>query len=388
MTPAELAYSIVRAARDVAVERGHDPSVVPGESRLERPRSPGRGDFTSTIALRMASRTGDCPRELAGAIVARLVAEAASRARHDRGTSFEVVPPGFVNVRLSAAGMGTLACTVVSQGGGYGTGTRLAGAHVDLAGECRAESGCLWELSAAGGSRLERAREWSLTRVYACLVRQSVARLLTAAGATVSGCGEHSDFTAESGAEIGTNQRSFGYLVAVAGPEAARYHLVRSRAYFMKYGEKTDGEDGLGALAVFDQVARHTLDNPAYYVRYLAALATTMVRNAQAAGVDFGSGYHPDLLVHEKELALLAALRDYPWVVDTAAEDRAPYQVARFLEKLAATYHDFSDRCQLIPKGDEPANGRMRARLWLHAATRVVFSNGLALLGVRAPDRM
>ncbi len=53
-----------------------------------------------------------------------------------------------------------------------------------------------------------------------------------------------------------------------------------------------------------------------------------------------------------------------------------------------ATYHRFYDACRVLPMADEPATDLTRARLWLVEATRIVLANGLALLGVTAPERM
>ena len=96
----------------------------------------------------------------------------------------------------------------------------------------------------------------------------------------------------------------------------------------------------------------------------------------------------PELLTHEKEGELLRALAEFPRVVAAAAELREPHRVARYLEDTAGSYHRFYDSCRVLPKGDEEPNDLHRARLMLVKATRVVFENGLALLGVSAPERM
>jgi arginyl-tRNA synthetase len=75
-------------------------------------------------------------------------------------------------------------------------------------------------------------------------------------------------------------------------------------------------------------------------------------------------------------------------VVKAAAELREPHRVARYLEELAGTYHRFYDACRVLPRGDEETQPLHRARLMLVDATRVVLANGLALLGVSAPERM
>ena len=73
-----------------------------------------------------------------------------------------------------------------------------------------------------------------------------------------------------------------------------------------------------------------------------------------------------------------------------AARLREPHHVARLLEKIAGAYHRFYDEpaCRILPKGDEAIGDGNRARLWLNDATRTVIANGLALLGVSAPERM
>jgi arginyl-tRNA synthetase len=62
--------------------------------------------------------------------------------------------------------------------------------------------------------------------------------------------------------------------------------------------------------------------------------------------------------------------------------------VARYLEELAGTYHRFYDSCRVLPRGDEETTPLTISRLWLCAATAQVLRNGLAVLGVSAPERM
>jgi arginyl-tRNA synthetase len=100
------------------------------------------------------------------------------------------------------------------------------------------------------------------------------------------------------------------------------------------------------------------------------------------------STFDPSLLVHEREGQLLGLLADYPRVLATAAELREPHRIARFLEEIATGYHSFYAACRVLPQGDEDVTDLTVARLWLCAAARQVFANGLDLLGVSAPERM
>jgi arginyl-tRNA synthetase len=130
-------------------------------------------------------------------------------------------------------------------------------------------------------------------------------------------------------------------------------------------------------------------DNPVYYVQYVAARTASVSRNAAELGLTRQTAeFDPGLLAHPKELELLKALGDFPAVVQSAAELREPHRVARYLEALAGDYHRFYDNCRVLPMGDEEIGPLHVARLWLNDATRQVIVNGLALLGVSAPERM
>jgi arginyl-tRNA synthetase len=85
---------------------------------------------------------------------------------------------------------------------------------------------------------------------------------------------------------------------------------------------------------------------------------------------------------------LLRALAELPAVVSSVADLREPHRLARYLEATAATFHKFYDSCRVLPQGDEAVSDLHRARLLLVDATRIVFANGLGLLGVTAPERM
>jgi arginyl-tRNA synthetase len=166
-------------------------------------------------------------------------------------------------------------------------------------------------------------------------------------------------------------------FVEALGVDATRYALARY---------SSDSPINLD-VAVWTSASN---DNPVYYVQYVAARTANVARNAADAGLTRGepSGFHPELLVHEKENDLLKALGEYPAVVARAAELREPHHVARYLEEVAGAYHRFYDKCRVTPRGDEEITDLHRARLWLNDATRTVIANGLGLLGVSAPERM
>lgn len=166
-------------------------------------------------------------------------------------------------------------------------------------------------------------------------------------------------------------------LVEAVGADAARYALARA---------SVDQQIDLD----LDLWSRRTNDNPVFYVQYAHARISSLLRNAADLGLPLGEAADVDVaaLAHQRETDLLRALGEFPRVLTAAAELRAPHRVARYLEELAGTYHRFYDSCRVLPRGDEEVTPLTTARLWLCAATATVLRNGLAVLGVTAPERM
>ncbi len=82
--------------------------------------------------------------------------------------------------------------------------------------------------------------------------------------------------------------------------------------------------------------------------------------------------------------ALMLKLAQYPAMLSAAAQDFAPHDVTFYLRDLAAAYHSYYD-AERILVDDEAVK---KARLALVAACAQVLHNGLAMLGVSAPQKM
>ena len=155
--------------------------------------------------------------------------------------------------------------------------------------------------------------------------------------------------------------------------DAARYALIRSSL------------DSVLDIDL-DLLTRRSNDNPVFYVQYAHARLASLERNAVDVGLTPGESY--GLLEHPREGDLIRTLGEFPAVITAAAELREPHRVARYLEVLASAYHKFYDSCRVLPMGDEEITELHRARLALCVAARQVLANGLAMLGVSAPERM
>jgi len=163
-------------------------------------------------------------------------------------------------------------------------------------------------------------------------------------------------------------------LVEAIGVDAARYSLIRS---------SVDTAIDID-LALWSSASN---ENPVYYVQYAHARLSALARNAAELGL-IPDTAHLELLSHDKEGVLLRTIGEFPRVLKTAAALREPHRVCRYLEDLAGDYHRFYDSCRVLPQGDEQPTDLHTARLALCQATRQVIANGLAILGVSAPERM
>jgi len=121
-------------------------------------------------------------------------------------------------------------------------------------------------------------------------------------------------------------------------------------------------------------------DNPVYYVQYAHARICSVLAKAST---DFSSA---DLspLDSAPAQSLMLLLAKYPDMLSAAAQDFAPHDVTFYLRELAAAYHSYYD-AERILVDDQLIK---QARLALVAATAQVLHNGLALLGVSAPQSM
>ncbi|MCW2666611.1 MAG: arginine--tRNA ligase [Frankiales bacterium] len=134
MTPLELGAA-VRAAVAAAVHAGELSVAVPESVVVERPKAPphkdkskpapqARGDYATSIALRLAKPAGKSPVEVAEILAARL--------RSLPDLSEVEVANGFLNLFLAEAALGRVALDVVAAGRSYGTNDAAAGQTVNL----------------------------------------------------------------------------------------------------------------------------------------------------------------------------------------------------------------------------------------------------------------
>ena len=129
---------------------------------------------------------------------------------------------------------------------------------------------------------------------------------------------------------------------------------------------------------------REDSENPIYYVEYAHARICSLLRALESDGVAVPETADLSLLSGEAEKALIKQLAQYCEEIKLAARDYDPSHINRCLQELAGCFHRFYTACRI--RGEEPQVAA--ARLKLADDTRIVLKNGLALIGVDAPEKM
>ncbi|MBI9084580.1 MAG: arginine--tRNA ligase [Desulfobacterales bacterium] len=136
-----------------------------------------------------------------------------------------------------------------------------------------------------------------------------------------------------------------------------------------------------------DLAKKKTNENPVYYVQYVHARISSIMRKAAEMGVTLAEEAEPETvscLTATEEIQLIKHLARYPEVVRTSAETMEPHRITFYLMALAAAFHAYYNKHRVL--GEDP---RLTAgRLYLILAVQKVIRNGLRLLGVSAPEKM
>ena len=125
MTPADLSAAIIRAIAAIQANGQLAASELPSEVVVERPKNRDHGDWSTNVAMQLAPKFGLNPRAFAELIIDELKKISGVEA-------VEIAGPGFINLSVSAASVGSIAKVIVETGESYGRGNDLAGVKLNL----------------------------------------------------------------------------------------------------------------------------------------------------------------------------------------------------------------------------------------------------------------
>ena len=118
-----------------------------------------------------------------------------------------------------------------------------------------------------------------------------------------------------------------------------------------------------------------------FYVQYAHARVSGILRNAQ----DAVKGKIPAEIIDSPEARELAVnLIRFPEAVGASAVALEPHRIPQYLENLASVFHRFYNLHRVISDDAETTSKRIQ----MVKGMEKVLQQGLALIGVSAPERM
>ncbi|MER5572436.1 arginine--tRNA ligase [Streptomyces massasporeus] len=117
------------------------------------------------------------------------------------------------------------------------------------------------------------------------------------------------------------------------------------------------------------------------YLQYAYARIQSILRKAGASR----PVAHPELELHEAERALGLHADSFAATVAEAATEYAPHKLAAYLYQLASLYTTFYDKCPVLKAETQE---QIENRLFLCDVTARTLHRGMALLGIRTPERL
>ena len=135
---------------------------------------------------------------------------------------------------------------------------------------------------------------------------------------------------------------------------------------------------------VFDWERMLAFDgNTAPYLQYAHARICSIFRRAETARTSVRGG--TVAIDHAAERALVLRLLQFDTAVTDAVERYSPHRLCTYLYELAGEFSTFYEQCPVLRAPDEATKA---SRLMLCDSTARVMEQGLALLGIEAPEQM
>ena len=133
------------------------------------------------------------------------------------------------------------------------------------------------------------------------------------------------------------------------------------------------------------EIAKDQSDaNPIFYLQYAHARICTILRKASDLNHEIDDNKNLNLLNEEIENDLMNSMINFPNIIKKSYEKLDPQIISNYLEELASKFHKYYSKCRIITENKKITH----SRLFLVDSLRVVFRNGMNVLGIIAKERM
>lgn len=131
---------------------------------------------------------------------------------------------------------------------------------------------------------------------------------------------------------------------------------------------------------------KETPENPVFYIQYAHARICNVFLTAQNKGIAVPAGSEVDLspLVEDEEFALIKNILAFPEVVEKSALALEVHRISHYLHDLVGGFHSYYNKHRVVTEN----KSLTLARLFLLQCLRITIRNGLALMGISAPEKM
>ena len=131
---------------------------------------------------------------------------------------------------------------------------------------------------------------------------------------------------------------------------------------------------------------KETPENPVFYIQYAHARICNVFLKAESQGVAVPGPKDVYLspLEEEEEIQLIKKILAFPEVVEKSALSFEVHRISHYLHDLVGVFHGYYNKHRVVTE-NQPLT---LARLYLLLCLRITIRNGLALMGISAPEKM
>lgn len=131
---------------------------------------------------------------------------------------------------------------------------------------------------------------------------------------------------------------------------------------------------------------KETPENPVFYIQYAHARICNVFRKAKDQGIAVPKFSEVDLtpLVEGEEFALIKDILAFPEVIEKSALAKEVHRISHYLHDLVAGFHSYYNKHRVVTDN----KSLTLARLFLLHCLQITIQNGLAVMGISAPEKM